>query len=392
MKILLLAPHPFFQERGTPIAVDLLLRALSERGEIVDVLTYPEGSDRQYPGVTIRRLAPIPGIRDVGPGFSVKKALYDVAFMARARRMLRGGDYDAVHAVEEAAFMAAVLCPRRDIPFIFDMDSSIPDQVADKVKAARCLLPCMRSVERFAVRRAHTVVPMCEALADTARRYGAGRVTVLHDISMLEMYGDDSSSRPLDLAPFAGSTVMYVGNLEPYQGIDLLLRSFAAATERAGPARLVIIGGNNAHIALYRELAQGLAIADAVHFAGPRPVSAMRALFEQADALVSPRTQGTNTPMKIYSYLDSGKPILATRLPTHTQVLNEENAMLAEPDPASFGAAMAKLMADGSRRDRIAANAREAVRRRYSPDAFRSTVNAIYDSLPGAAAANTSSR
>jgi hypothetical protein len=50
MNILLLAPHPFYQERGTPIAVDLLLRVLAERGEQVDVLTYHEGEDRAYPG------------------------------------------------------------------------------------------------------------------------------------------------------------------------------------------------------------------------------------------------------------------------------------------------------------------------------------------------------
>ena len=43
MKILLLAPQPFYEERGTPIAVDLLLKALSDRGESVDVLTYPIG-------------------------------------------------------------------------------------------------------------------------------------------------------------------------------------------------------------------------------------------------------------------------------------------------------------------------------------------------------------
>ena len=46
MKILLLAPHPYYQERGTPIAVDLLVRVLSERGDQIDLLTYQNLGDR----------------------------------------------------------------------------------------------------------------------------------------------------------------------------------------------------------------------------------------------------------------------------------------------------------------------------------------------------------
>ena len=61
MRILLLAPHPFYQERGTPIAVGLLAAALADRGETVDILTYHEGEDRAYgDNVTIHRIAPPP--------------------------------------------------------------------------------------------------------------------------------------------------------------------------------------------------------------------------------------------------------------------------------------------------------------------------------------------
>ena len=62
MKVLILAPHPFYQERGTPIAVDLLIRALSERGDDVDLLTFHEGVDHSYPGFHIFRIKPWPTI------------------------------------------------------------------------------------------------------------------------------------------------------------------------------------------------------------------------------------------------------------------------------------------------------------------------------------------
>ena len=56
--------------------------------------------------------------------------------------------------------------------------------------------------------------------------------------------------------------------------------------------------------------------------------------------LVSPRIAGTNTPLKLYAYLKTGKPIVATDLPTHTQVLTSQTALLAPPDPRAFGQAL----------------------------------------------------
>ena len=73
MRILLLAPHPFFQQRGTPIAERVLLEVLARSGHEIDVLTYPEGEDPGIPSCRILRIPAPPGIRNIRPGFSVKK-------------------------------------------------------------------------------------------------------------------------------------------------------------------------------------------------------------------------------------------------------------------------------------------------------------------------------
>jgi glycosyltransferase involved in cell wall biosynthesis len=65
---------------------------------------------------------------------------------------------------------------------------------------------------------------------------------------------------------------------------------------------------------------------------GQRPAEEIPAYLDAATLLVSPRSTGTNTPLKIYQYLRSGRPIVATNLRTHTQVLAEDTAFLAEPD------------------------------------------------------------
>ena len=87
--------------------------------------------------------------------------------------------------------------------------------------------------------------------------------------------------------------------------------------------------------------------------------------------LVSPRLKGLNTPMKIYSYLDSGTAVLATRLRTHTQVLDDRTAYLVEPTPEPLGTGLATLLGDDALRQRLAAHAKEYVQEEFTPEAAR---------------------
>jgi glycosyltransferase involved in cell wall biosynthesis len=113
--------------------------------------------------------------------------------------------------------------------------------------------------------------------------------------------------------------------------------------------------------------------------------------MSQADIMVSPRIEGTNTPMKIYSYMDSGAAIVATKLPTHTQVLTQNEAALAESNPRAFSAALTRLLGDAAERERLAASARELVRTKYSWPAFRATVHGLMASLEGGRSAKVDS-
>lgn len=380
MRVLVLAPHPFFQERGTPIAVDLLLRVLSERGDEVDVVTFHLGADRSYPGVRVWRTPRLPGIRRIRPGFSAKKLLCDAFLMVKAASLVRRTHYDVIHGVEESIFMALALA-RGGTRTVYDMDSSMPDQMVEKKRWLRPLLPLMKRCERFAVRRADAVAAVCDALAESAQRQGARYVELVRDVSLLPLTEADDEPNSPDEDAEPGVTIMYIGNLEAYQGIGLLIESFALLKSDPTPARLVIVGGEPGDIRTYEHQARRLGVASHVRFTGPLPLNRMGALFAQADILVSPRTQGHNTPMKIYSYLDSGRPILATRLPTHTQVLDEEVAVLEPPEPAAFADGMRQLINDPERRRELAARAKKLAKETYSFPVYRAAVRRLYERL-----------
>lgn len=174
---------------------------------------------------------------------------------------------------------------------------------------------------------------------------------------------------------------MYVGNLEHYQGIDLLLDSFKLTLPHVGAAHLVIIGGADEHIHHYQRRSRTLGIAKQVHFVGKRPVEHLAHYLEQADILVSPRILGNNTPMKLYSYLDSGKALLATDLPTHTQVLNSQVAWLTAPEAGEFSRGIVHLIQNPSLREQLGNEAHALVAQNHTYEAFSSKLTDLYDWL-----------
>jgi glycosyltransferase involved in cell wall biosynthesis len=164
--------------------------------------------------------------------------------------------------------------------------------------------------------------------------------------------------------------VLYTGTFEAYQGLDLLFAAMRVVKEQRPDARLLLAGGKAAQVERARAQAAAVGIAEVSVFAGERPASEIPAYLLAADVLVSPRSRGTNTPLKIYQYLRSGKPIVATRLLTHTQVLSDETAILTEPSANAFAAGILAAIEDPARAAAVGRRARELARTKYSYEAY----------------------
>ena len=170
--------------------------------------------------------------------------------------------------------------------------------------------------------------------------------------------------------PAGAPIVLYTGTFEAYQGLDLLFAAARQVVDRHPGARFVLAGGRPDQIAAAREQAERLGIGSSVAFAGQRPAEDIPAFLDAADALVSPRSTGTNTPLKIYQYLRSGRPIVATRLLTHTQVLNDDVAILTAATPEGFAAGILAALSDRDRARAVGDRARELADTKYSYEAY----------------------
>ena len=382
MRILVIAPQPFYQERGTPIATRLLVEALQAAGHDVDVLTYHIGEDPKLPGVRVFRAPAVPFVRDVPIGFSVRKLLCDVALLWRLLTLTRRHRYDVLHAVEEAVFLSLLVRRIGGSRVVYDMDSSMPEQLLGKYGALRTVDGMLRRLERLAIARSDLVLAVCEDLASRARGYATKTpIDVVEDVSLLGEGGGGGTVEDLRRElPSGGVLALYVGNLEHYQGVDLMLEALAKV--ESPELKFVAIGGTPEAVAAYRARAAELGLGEQqAAFVGPRPIAQLGAFLEQADVLVSPRLLGNNTPMKLYSYLAAGKPVLATRIRSHTQVLSDDDALLVEPTAADLARGLDALLRSPALRERLGLSARRLAATRYSVTQFRASVASAYRRL-----------
>ncbi len=154
----MLAPEPFFEPRGTPFSEYHRIRALCELGYRVDLVTYPFGRDVRIPGLEIFRCPRPPFVRGVRIGPSAVKILLDLLLAVTAARLARTRRYDAIHSHEEAGVLGLWLAKRLRVPHLYDMHSSLPQQLGNSwrptcERTPRCSMPappcsCRRSSGR----------------------------------------------------------------------------------------------------------------------------------------------------------------------------------------------------------------------------------------------------
>jgi glycosyltransferase involved in cell wall biosynthesis len=375
VKILMIAPEPFFEPRGTPFSEFHRIRALVELGHTVDLVTYPFGKDVSIPGLRVFRSLRPPLVSEVRIGPSLAKIPLDALLAVTVVRRALRERYDAVHSHEEGSFIGVVLAAALGVPHLYDMHSSLPQQLTNfAFSRSRVLKRIFEVLERFVIRRSRVVIVICPHLEETVRSIDRVVPTVLIENSPgsgdTPVAGSGHRIRQdLGLSE-ATPMVLYTGTFEAYQGLDLLLAAAAYVTERRPDVRFVLAGGRPDQIDAARASARAAGLGDAVIFAGQRPPDEIPAFLDAADALVSPRSSGTNTPLKIYQYLRSGRPIVATRLLTHTQVLDDAVAYLSDATPEGFGAAILEALADPDRARAVGARARQLAETKYSYEAY----------------------
>lgn len=367
----MIAPQPFFEPRGTPFSVLGRIKALSQLGHRVDLVTYHIGEDISNPRVTIYRTPRIRFIKKIGIGPSLTKLFLDVLLFFKALRLLHKNSYDILHTHEEAGFFGVLLAKFYRIPHLYDMHSSLPQQLNNfQYTRFRPLIALFEWLERRTINASSAVITICPALEERVKLINQRVHQVM--IENVANEGDPEMVSEEDLRLFKAAhslderkTVLYAGTFEPYQGIELLIDGAAQVLRQDQEVFFLMMGGKPEQVDHYQRKVMKMGLISHFRFTGIRPPKEIPMAIRLSSILVSPRISGTNTPLKIYAYLQSGKPIVATNIYSHTQVLNSDLAVMVEPKPESLARGVLMLLGDPGFAQRLGAEARRLFERRY---------------------------
>jgi glycosyltransferase involved in cell wall biosynthesis len=372
MKILMIAPEPFFEPRGTPFSEYFRIKALCKLGHTVDLVTYPLGRDKIIDGLRIFRSLRPPFVRSVKTGPSLTKIPLDFFLFFKVLGRLLRKKYDVIHTHEEACIMGVFFNKLFRVPHLYDMHSSLVQQMKNfQFTKSKLAAGFFKWIEKRSLKNAAAVIVICKALYEYASTItGKEKLTVIENfIDELQPPGALNRQCLEQTRQEIGSgkykIILYTGTLEKYQGIPLLIDSM---TYLPGMFRLVLIGGKPGQVEAVKALAAEKGLQDRVMILGEKEPQEIPYYLGAADVLVSPRNSGTNIPLKIYAYLKSGIPVVATDLYTHTQSLNGDIAILVEAEPEKFAAGIREAVSE--RGQVVSENARAFCRENYTYERY----------------------
>jgi len=372
LKILMIACLPFFSSRGTPISIRSRLEVLSKLDHRVDVITYHVGEDVEIPGVKILRTINLPFIKNVPVGPSLKKIFLDIFVFFKALRLLINRRYDLIYTHEEASYFGVLFSKIFKIRHLYDYHSSMP-QVMKNFGYARYkpLIYALEQIERRVINSSHGFIPISPDLDAHIKKINDKIPRVLienfQDYDLYNIDKESLTSFKLSHTELDGKNiVLYAGTFEYYQGLELLLASAELVVKERGNTIFILAGGRQSQIDTLRKSAEKRGIAPNIHFTGMLPIDEVALYMKITNILISTRLIGNNPPLKIYDYLSTGKPIVATNINAHTQILNDDIAVLVDPSPEFIARGIVSVIDNPSYANTLGQNSRKFFENNYS--------------------------
>ena len=377
MRILYLADIRFPLERANGIQSMETCHALAARGHDVTLLVRPDSQTPARDPFTFYGLERIPGLRiEVAPitgsatsrrvgyltftiGRAVGRGRQDLIFtrdLGLASLLLRIPASLRAPVVYEAHGIAA------------DVAAALPGLLTGAPAASPAKLRRLARREAQVWKGADGYVTITSGLGrELRKRFGERPRTVVVPDGVRATDGTDQGLATDHTDHTDHSfTIAYAGHLYPWKGVDLVVEAVAALPDSRG----LIVGGHEKEpdLARVKAFAAELNCATRITFTGLIPPAEVAARLREADVLALPNPRSAissefTSPLKLFEYMASGRPIVASDLPSLREVLrHEENALLVDPgNPQALVAAIQRIKDDQELGRRLAAQARADV-------------------------------
>jgi glycosyltransferase involved in cell wall biosynthesis len=386
LKILMLAPTPFFADRGCHVRIYEEARAVQSLGHTLEIVTYHIGRD--LPGITTQRVPHIPWYSKLEAGPSWHKPYLDSLLFFKALAVSRRFKPDLIHAhLHEGAFIGLLLKKLLRIPLLFDCQGSLTGEIIDHgfVRKGSFAAAVFRWFESIINKSADTIITSSTPAADElVKSWGVpqwGVTAVTDGVNAAEFYpADKAAARKMLHLPEDVPVAAFLGLFNRYQGVDLLLEVIELIKQRGSRIHFLLMGFPDGN---YRQLAVDKGIDAMITFTGKVDYAQAPRFLAAADVALSPKISLTEANGKLFNYMACGLPSLVFETPVNREILGDVGSYASFADPLDFADKLQALLADSDHCAELGQRSRDKAVREHSWESRGTMLLQLYTKILG---------
>jgi len=350
LKIAVVGACPYPVPQGSQVYMRDTALALRDLGHEPHLVVYGYGLGEDTSGLPLHRSAAILGARKTGAGPSLLKPLLDCALVFALRRVVREQRIDVVNAHNYEALAVALASGAR--PIVYFAHNALSDELpyffGGKPWAARmgrCADQC------FPKRADHIVVPHARLKAHLIEcGCDAERISVIPPTVDVSAFNEAKKNAELP-------TVLYTGNLDAYQNLNLLYRAIEIAQERIPELSLMIATAAKNTSSIPETNTEIVRTDD---------FTSLKQALGQDAIFACPRVSWSGYPIKLLNAMAAGLPIVCCESAAHPLTHDADGIVVPDNDPKTFAEALVALAHNPARRAELGHRARETATRAHS--------------------------
>jgi len=380
----MLAPTPYFSDRGCHVRIYEEAMALTRLGHEVCIVTYHLGRD--MPGVSVVRIPNIPWYKKLEAGPSWQKPFLDLLLLFKAFKTASSFRPHLIHAhLHEGTLLGYVLKRILRLPLLFDYQGSLSGEslnhgfFRDRSLLQRLFVKLERAIDHCAD---FIITSSTGGRSELIRDWGIApeRVSALIDGVDTDIFKPCSRSearRELKI-PEEARVVVYLGLFSRYQGVDILLDAIVHVRREIAGVHFLLMGFPDED---YRRLAREIGVDDIVTFTGRVPYHLAPLYLSAGDIAVSPKLARTEANGKLFNYMACGLPTVLFDGEVNREIFADNGIYAEYGDVNSLAVCIATTLNDKALLAELAQRGRKMAVELHSWDARASELDGIYQHL-----------
>lgn len=385
MRILKIAPTPFFADRGCHVRILEETKVLMNLGNNVTICTYHNGRDIE--GLNIKRILKIPWYKKLEAGPSYHMLYLDALLLLRSIQCIIKEKPDIIHAhLHEGVFIGKFLSKFSKTPLVFDAQGSLVGEMIahEFVNKDTLLYRLFHKIERVLSDAPGAIITSNKQMADILENefnINGEKIFVIQDGVNVDFFrpGLDTGEIRKQLSIHTNKKIIvYLGLLNKYQGVDLLIESIPYVVNEISDVHFLIMGFPNEEY--YIKKAKKLNIAEYVTFTGRINYFEAHLYLNLGDIAVSPKiTLSGEGNGKIYNYIACGLPTVVFDFPINREILGNIGVYAKKVSSESLAEEMIKLLLNDKKRKELSNKVREKAVNEYSWKAIGRKIMEVYE-------------